>query len=205
MNTIQFTRHNAPISAATLSLLKLQSGANKAGSDSFSQHLTAHVNRTAVPSYGIVSQPSVARQNSATSTSAAQTPATLATQLLAANPLPPPQPLQPINAPLYSSGYAKQLNYNGFVSQANLQNQKTAAEYQLNVSNWALNEGQRQSLGLASQPPPTAPQYVAVNGAGFDQWWSGLANFGDAPPITFITPVSNQSQAASTVISKSLA
>jgi len=128
--------------------------------------------------------------------SAKQTPAQVATQLLAQNP-PPAQPTEPVNGPLYSGTYMQELTYNGFVNQANLQNQNAAAHYQLDMSNWALNETQRESLGLPSQPPPSAPQYVAVNASGFNQWWSSLASFGDPPPVTFINPSSDQQSTTS--------
>jgi len=196
MNTLQLTRHMTPVSSATQSLLKLQSATNKASSDSFAQYLTAHLNSTKAPSYGVASQSSVASQNSVTATSSGQTPDEIAAHLLAANPMPGPQAFQSLSAPMYSGAYMQEVTYNGFVSQANLQNRNAAAEFQLNVSNWALNENQREALGLPSQPPPAAPQYVAVNNAGFQQWWSSLAKVGDPAPVTFFTPIANQQQVA---------
>ena len=197
-------RHLTPITSATQSLLKLQSAANKASSASFAQYLTAHLNATKAPAYGVASQSSVTSQNSVTPATSSQTPAEIAAQLLAANPLPSPQGLQPLSAPVYSGTYMQELTYNGFVSQANLQNRNAAAEFQLNVSNWALNENQREALGLPSQPPPTAPQYVAVNNSGFQQWWSSLSNVGDPAAVTFIAPIASQQQAVTSNANQTL-
>ncbi len=197
MKTHSLTEHSAPAPALAQSLLKVQSTANKASSSSFAQYLAANLSSARVPSAGVARQSPVTSQNSAVVTTASQTPAQLASQLLAQNSLPPAQPTEPVNGPLYSGSYMQELTYNGFVNQANLQNQNAAAQYQLDMSNWALNETQRDSIGLPSQPPPTAPQYVAVNSSGFNQWWSSLSNYGDPAPVTFINPIPEQQSSTS--------
>jgi hypothetical protein len=191
MNTLHSMRHALPVAPAMQSMLKLQSAASKASSVSFEQYLNAQLNTSAAPTQGITGQSFVASQIPATPPSPSNSPSTVAAQLFAANQPPPSQPLEPVTGPLYSPTYMQQFTYNGFVSQANEQNQKTAAVYQLDMNNWALNEGQRQSLGLPDQPPPAAPQYVAVNNAGYNQWWSSLSNPGDAAPVDFITPIAS--------------
>jgi len=189
MNTLHSLRHSAPVTPVLQSVLKLQSDTNKTASLPFEQFLEDHLQSTTPPADGVASQSTVTRRESATPASSSATPASIADQLLAANQPPSDQPFIPVTGALYTPAYIQQFTYNGFISQANLQNQQTAALYQLNVSNWALNEGQREGLGLPSQPPPAAPQYVAVNAAGYDQWWSSLANLGDPPPVNFITPI----------------
>ena len=173
------------------SMLKLQSDASKATSTSFAQYLNAHLGPAAAPAYGVARQPNVSSQNIGTPPAAgsSNSPTSIAAQLLAANQPPVNQPPTPLTGALYSPTYMQQFTYNGFVNQANQQNQQSRALYQLDMNNWALNETQRQGLGLPSQPPPTAPHYVAVNGLGYDQWWSSLANPGDPAPVNFINPI----------------
>jgi hypothetical protein len=171
------------------SMLRLQSLASKATAGSFEQYLNTQLNSTATPADGVVRQSTATSQNIVAAVGANPTPGMIATQLLAANQPPASQPLTALTAPLYSPTYMQQFTYNGFVNQANQQNQQSAAVYQLDMNNWALNETQRQGLGLPSQPPPTAPQYVAVNGLGYNQWWSNLANMGNPPAVDFITPI----------------
>jgi hypothetical protein len=189
MNNLASVRHGAPVMPVMESMLKLQSVTNKATSTSFEQFLEAHLNAPSTPAVSVASQSIVTSQNTATSATSTETPDSLAAQLMAANQPPDAQPFVNITAPLYSPAYMQQFTYNGFVSQANQQNQQTAALYQLNMSNWALNETQRQGLGLPAEPPPTAPQYVAVNNAGYNQWWSSLTNLGNPPAVNFITPI----------------
>jgi hypothetical protein len=191
MNNLHSMRHALPVSPAMQPMLKLQSAASKASSVSFEQYLNAQLNTSATRTQGITGQSFVASQTLATPTIPSNTPSSVAAQLFAANQPPPGQPLEPVTAPLYSPTYMQQFTYNGFVNQANQQNQKTAAVYQLDMNNWALNENQRQSLGLPEQPPPAAPQYVAVNSAGYNQWWSSLSNLGNPAPVDFITPIAS--------------
>jgi len=170
-------------------MLKLQSDTSKAASVPFEQFLEAHLEPATALAEGVASQSTVTRREPASPASSSPTPVSIAAQLLAANQPPADQPFIPVTGALYSPTYMQQFTYNGFVSQANLQNQQTAALYQLNMNNWALNENQREGLGLPSQPPPAAPTYVAVSAAGYNQWWASLANEGDAPPVNFITPI----------------
>jgi len=195
MNTLHSLRREAPVTPVVQSMLKLQSDASKATSTSFAQYLNAHLGPTTAPAYGVARQSivstSVASQNPATTPAASSnnSPTSMAAQLLSANQPPPDQQLTPLTGALYSPLYMQQFTFNGFVSQANLQNQQSAAVYQLDMNNWALNETQRQGLGLPSQPPPAAPKYVAVNDLGYDQWWSSLTNLGNPAPVDFINPV----------------
>jgi hypothetical protein len=193
MNTLHSIRHEATfpatVSAIMPSMLKLQSAASKATSASFEHYLTTQLNSTTPPADGVARQPSGTSQNIGAAVSVNNSPATIASQLLAANQPPADQQLVALTAPLYSPTYMQQFTYNGFINQANQQNQQSAAVYQLDVNNWALNETQRQGLGLPSQPPPTAPQYVAVNGLGYNQWWSSLAGMGNPPAVNFIDPI----------------
>jgi hypothetical protein len=209
MNTLQFMRHSATLSPVSQSLLKLNAAANQARSGSFAQYLNADLASTPTPANDLASQVLVPSQKSAASLASTtsnprpnptSTPGEVATRLLAANQPPAAESLDAMNGPLYSSAYMDEVNYNSFVNQTNLQNQKTLGEYTLDVTNWALNEGQREGLGLPSEAPPAAPQYLAVNAAGYDQWWSTVSNvahFGNAPPVNFITPVSTPTQAVS--------
>ena len=189
---------------AAQSMLRLQSDASKATSTTFAQYLNAHLGPATTPAYGVARQSIVATsvstnvssQNIATTTPASSPPASsndsptsIAAQLLAANQPPADQQLTPLTGPLYSPTYMQQFTFNGFVNEANQQNQQNAALYQLDMNNWALNETQRQGLGLPSQPPPAAPKYVAVNDLGYDQWWSSLANLGNPAPVDFINPI----------------
>jgi hypothetical protein len=196
MNNLPSMRHAAPVTPVIESMLKLQSETNKATSTSFEQFLEAHLNSVNTPAVSVASQSIVTSQKTATPAASTATPDSIAANLIAANQPPAGQPFANITAPLYSPTYMQQFTYNGFVSQANQQNQQSAALYQLNMSNWALNESQREGLDLPSQPPPTAPQYVAVNSAGYNQWWSSLAGAGDPPPINFITPIATQPQSS---------
>jgi hypothetical protein len=193
MNTLHSIRHEATIpttaSAIMPSMLKLQSAASKATSASFEHYLNTQLNATTPPADGVVRQSPATSQNIGAAVNANTSPGMIASQLLAANQPPANQQLATLTAPLYSPTYMQQFTYNGFVNQANQQNQQSAAVYQLDVNNWALNEAQRQGLGLPSQPPPTAPQYVAVNGLGYNQWWSSLANMGNPAPVNFIDPI----------------
>jgi hypothetical protein len=197
MNNLPSMRHATPVTPVIESMLKLQSETNKATSTSFGQFLEAHINAANAPAVSVASQSIVTSQKTATPdtpASSTETPDSMAARLIAANQPPVGQAFANITAPLYSPTYMEQFTYNGFVSQANQQNQQSAALYQLNMSNWALNESQREGIGLPSQPPPTAPQYVAVNSAGYSQWWSSLSSPGDPPPINFITPIATQAQ-----------